>query len=117
MLRALYTGVTGVKAHQVWIDNIANNVANVNTDGFKKTSTGFDDLISQRMGFALPAEVTKGGVNPEQVGIGVRVNSEVIHTSGSIKPTEKETDLAINGGGYFVVGNEENKFYTRNGNF
>ena len=118
MLRALYTGVTGVKEHQKWIDNTANNVANVNSDGFKKTRTTFADLISQRYGFALPAEAQRGGVNPKQVGIGVgNATMEVIHAPGSIKATDKETDLAINGDGFFIVNGGKDDLYTRNGNF
>lgn len=117
MLRALYTGVTGVNEHQKWIDNIANNVSNVNTDGFKKTRTTFADLISQNYGFALPAEAQTGGVNPKQIGIGVgTATMEVIHTPGSIKATDKETDLAINGDGFFIVNGGRGDLYTRNGN-
>ncbi|PIE54269.1 MAG: flagellar hook-basal body protein [Dethiosulfovibrio peptidovorans] len=118
MLRSLFTGVTGVKAHQVKLDVTGNNIANVNTTGFKKGITVFQDLLSQTVRGAMSPEGNRGGVNSLQVGLGVGVAAvENIHTQGPISYTGNRTDMAIQGDGYYVVTTGTQKLYTRAGNF
>ena len=120
MLRSLYSAVSGVKAHQTYLDVTGNNIANVNTVGFKKDVIHFRDMIYQTMrGASAPDNgVPIGGINPAQVGLGVKVGSiETVHTGGSLQSTGVPTDMAISGEGYFVVQNGGRQLYTRAGNF
>ncbi|MEA3284710.1 MAG: flagellar hook-basal body complex protein [Synergistota bacterium] len=118
MLRSLFTGVTGVKAHQVKLDVTGNNIANVNSTGFKKSTTIFQDLLSQTTRGAMAPDGNRGGVNAMQVGLGVGVAGiETIHTQGPISYTGNRTDMAIQGDGYYVVTNGTQDLYTRAGNF
>ncbi len=118
MLRSLFTGVTGVKAHQVKLDVTGNNIANVNTTGFKKSTTVFQDLLSQTSRGAMAPDGNRGGVNAMQVGLGVSVAGiETIHTQGPVSYTGNRTDMAIQGDGYYVVTNGTQNLYTRAGNF
>ena len=118
MLRSLMSGVSGVRGHQTLLDVIGNNIANVNTTGFKKSSVTFQDLMYQTSrGSSAPGEV-RGGINAIQVGLGVNVAAiETIHTQGQLQFTGNRTDMAIQGDGYFVVGDGSNQKYTRAGNF
>lgn len=117
MLRSLSTAVSGLKGHQVKLDVIGNNIANVNTVAFKKSSTRFEDLLSQTMQGAT-APMVRGGMNPSQVGMGMRVSSIINnHYQGPIQNTDRETDLAIEGSGYFIVSDGREYFYTRDGSF
>ncbi len=118
MMRSLYSGVSGLKNHTVRMDVIGNNIANVNTTGFKKGRVNFQDLISQTLeGAAKPTE-DKGGVNPKQVGLGMMVASiDTIMRQGSLQTTGNSTDVAIKGEGFFVLKKGENSFYTRAGSF
>lgn len=120
MLRSMYSGISGLKNFQYKLDVVANNIANVNTFGFKKGRMTFKDAISQTMATAS-AGVTgdRGGTNPMQVGLGSEIASiDTIHTEGSLQTTGRLLDLAISGGdGYFVVSDGERIFYTRAGNF
>ncbi|MDR1916560.1 MAG: flagellar hook-basal body complex protein [Synergistaceae bacterium] len=120
MLRSLYAAVSGVKAHQTYLDVTGNNIANVNTVGFKRDVTQFRDMIYQTMKnpSAPDSGVPIGGINPAQVGLGVSVGSiETVHTQGALQNTGIPTDMAISGAGYFVVQNGTQKLYTRAGNF
>ncbi len=120
MLRSLYSAVSGVKAHQTYLDVTGNNIANVNTVGFKRDVVGFRDMIYQDMKSASAPNnaVPIGGVNPAQVGLGVAVGSiETVHTGGSMQNTGIPTDMAISGRGFFVVQNGSQTLYTRAGNF
>ena len=119
MLRSLYSGISGMKNFQTKLDVIGNNIANVNTYGFKKGRTTFSDLISQTTSGATAPANGNGGINAKQVGLGAQVASiDTIHTQGSMQTTGRVLDLAISGEGYFVledgVGSE---FYSRAGNF
>ncbi|MGI6252466.1 MAG: flagellar hook protein FlgE [Aminivibrio sp.] len=118
MLRSLMSGVSGVKAHQTLLDVTGNNIANVNTVGFKKDAVTFQDLMYQTTrGASAPSEV-RGGINPMQVGLGVKVAAiETIHTQGQLEFTGNRTDMAIEGDGYYVVGEGTSQLYTRAGNF
>jgi len=96
MLRSLLTGVSGAKAHQKRLDVVGNNIANVNTVGFKKSTVVFQDLLSQTERGAMAPDGNVGGVNAKQVGLGVQVGAiETIHTQGTISQTGNRTDMAI----------------------
>jgi flagellar hook protein FlgE len=118
MQRSLYTAVSGVKVHQTYLDVTGNNIANVNTVGYKRDVIQFADIIYQTIENEAAPVSPPGGVNPAQVGLGVRVASiDTCFTQGSIQNTEIPTDMAIMGEGFFVVSNRGNQLYTRAGNF
>jgi len=118
---SLYTGITGLNAYQSWIDMISNNIANVDTTAFKSQSMTFADLFYQNQGFATGPTTTNGGINPQQIGVGVKVNSiDTLFAQGGLQNTGVPTDLAINGDGFFVLNNlngTATPTYTRDGNF
>ncbi|HHX88072.1 MAG TPA: flagellar hook-basal body complex protein, partial [Firmicutes bacterium] len=117
MIRSLSTAVSGLRGHQIKLDVIGNNIANVNTVAFKKSQARFEDLLSQTMQGAT-APLVRGGMNPSQVGMGMRVSAILNnHFQGPIQNTDHETDLAIEGAGYFVVSDGREYFYTRDGSF
>lgn len=118
MMRSLFSGVSGLQNHQTRMDVVGNNIANVNTTGFKKGRVNFQDLLYQQMsGAARPTEEV-GGVNPKEVGLGMMIASiDTIHTQGSLQTTGVGTDLAVQGQGFFVLKNGEKSFYTRAGAF
>lgn len=123
MLRSMYSGVSGMRGFQAKLDVIGNNIANVNTSGFKAGRVMFKDILSQSMsGITAPVEGTSGGVNAKQVGLGVSIASiDTIHTPGSAMTTNVATDLRIDGDGFFVVspsgGGDGARYLTRAGNF
>ncbi|WP_010260102.1 flagellar hook protein FlgE [Treponema primitia] len=118
MMRSLFSGVSGLQNHQTRMDVVGNNIANVNTTGFKRNRVNFQDMIYQQLqGAAKPTE-DLGGVNPKEVGLGMSVASiDTIHTQGSLQTTGVGTDLAIQGTGFFVLKQGEKSFYTRAGAF
>ena len=122
MMRSLFSGVSGLKAHQQKMDVIGNNIANVNTVGYKSARVTFSDILNQTIsGATSPDSSTgRGGRNPIQVGLGVGITSiDTINTSGSTESTGNQTDLSISGNGFFIVRNGNNSTYqfTRAGNF
>ncbi|MBN3555227.1 flagellar basal body rod protein FlgG [Fictibacillus nanhaiensis] len=121
MLRSMYSGISGMKNFQVKLDVIGNNIANVNTYGFKKGRTTFKDLVSQQIaGASAPSAATngRGGVNPLQVGLGSQLSTiDTVHTQGSLQTTGRPLDLGISGDGFFIVNDGTNDFVTRAGNF
>ena len=118
MMRSLYAGVSGLRNHQTKMDVIGNNIANVNTVGFKGSRVTFQDVLSQTVKGASAGNGNRGGTNPMQVGLGMGVASiDTLFTDGSFQPTGKPTDLAIQGQGFFIVTDGTNQFYTRAGNF
>jgi flagellar hook protein FlgE len=118
MMRSLYAGVAGLINHQVRMDVLGNNIANVNTYGFKKSRVSFQDILSQTMSGAAAPTAEKGGVNPKQVGLGMSIASiDKIFTQGSLQTTGLNLDLAIQGDGFFVTRRGEESFYTRAGGF
>ncbi len=120
MLRSMYSGISGMKNFQVKLDVIGNNIANVNTYGFKKGRTIFKDLVSQQIAGASAPAGNRGGVNPKQVGLGAQLAAiDTVHTQGSLQTTGRPLDLAISGDGFFILvdGNAQNPLYTRAGNF
>ncbi len=118
-MRSLYSGVSGLRNHQTMMDVIGNNIANVNTIGFKSSSVSFKDVMSQTLENATAGSGSMGGTNPVQIGLGMGVASiNTTFTDGSLQPTGKATDLAIQGQGLFALDGGNNTFYyTRNGNF
>lgn len=118
LVRALNSGVSGLKNFQTAIDVIGNNISNVNTIGFKSARTTFQDTIQQTLRFAAPPGANTGGTNPSQVGLGSLTASVDTNISqGTFEITGKNTDVAIDGGGYFVVNTGTLNKYTRDGNF
>ncbi|WP_338655869.1 flagellar basal body rod protein FlgG [Sporosarcina psychrophila] len=123
MLRSMYSGISGLRNFQTKLDVIGNNIANVNTYGFKKGRTIFKDLISQTVAGASGGNATRGGVNAKQIGLGSQISAiDTIHTGGSTQFTGNTLDLAIAGDGFFQVGEMNagtlgNVQYTRAGNF
>jgi flagellar basal-body rod protein FlgG len=120
MLKSLYTTATGMKAQQTMVDMIANNIANVNTAGFKKSQASFEDLFYvtlQSPGLARGA----GGAVPigTQIGSGTRLNGTTkVFTTGTLEITERNLDVAIDGDGFFAVTLPDgNTGYTRDGGF
>ena len=100
------------------MDVIGNNIANVNTYGFKTSRATFQDMLSQTLSGAAKPEENRGGVNPKQVGLGMTIASiDRIFTQGSLQTTGAQTDMAISGDGFFVVSDGERKYYTRAGAF
>ncbi len=119
MMRSLFSAVSGLKAHQQRMDVIGNNIANVNTPGFKKSRVTFQDMLNQTIrGASRPVDGGRGGTNPMQVGLGVSTGSiDTIMTGSSPQDTGKNTDLAIDGDGFFVVSDGSRNYYTRAGAF
>lgn len=118
----MYSGIGGMKNFQTKLDVIGNNIANVNTFGFKKGRVTFQDLVNQSIaGASAPsADTGLGGVNPKQVGLGSQLSSiDTIDTQGSLQTTGRNLDLAISGDGFFVVAKDggDEPTYTRSGNF
>ncbi len=119
-MRSLWAGVSGLNAHQIAMDVEGNNIANVNTAGFKYSRVNFSDLLNQTSKIATAPQGELGGKNPMQVGLGTQVSSITkIFKQGSIQTTDKNTDLAIQGDGFFVVSPDGGKTYkfSRNGDF
>lgn len=118
MLRSLYAGVSGMKGFQTKLDVIGNNIANVNTVGFKKGRVTFQDMMSQTSQSAMGPSGGRGGINPIQVGTGSALGSiDTLHTQGFRETTDNPLDLQIEGDGYFVVETPTGDAYTRAGNF
>lgn len=118
MLRSLSTGVSGMSAHQQMLDVTANNIANVNTTGFKAGTVTFQDTLSQMTQNAGAPGTGLGGTNPAQVGLGVRTAAITTdHGVGAMMSTGKATDLMIGGEGYFVVSKGGEQLFTRAGSF
>jgi len=117
----MYSGISGLRNFQTKLDVIGNNIANVNTYGFKKGRTVFKDLISQTVAGASASGDVRGGVNAKQVGLGSQIAAiDTNHSGGSTQFTGNTLDLAIAGDGYFLVKDgtaEAETFYTRAGNF
>ena len=119
MLRSMFAAVSGLQAHQTFMDVVGNNIANVNTTGFKAGTVEFEDLLSQTLnGAGAPAAGVAGGTNPAQVGLGVRLAGIGTNFSqGASQETGRQTDFAIQGDGFFIVNQGGIRAYTRNGSF
>jgi len=118
MLRSMYSGISGLKNLQTKLDVIGNNVANVNTYGFKKSRVTFSDAMNQTVSGASAATANRGGTNSKQIGLGSTIATiDTIHTQSSLQTTGRDLDLGISGDGYFVVKQGDSLSYTRAGNF
>ena len=118
MLRSLFSGISGLRAHQTMLDVTGNNIANVNTTGFKSSQTQFQDTLSQVLTNAGGAQEGVGGTNPAQVGLGVRVAGITTNfQQGAAQLTNRSTDMMISGDGFFVVRKGAEQLYTRAGAF
>ena len=121
MMRALYSGVAGLKTHQTKMDVIGNNIANVNTVGFKSQSVTFSDVFYQTTQNAsgANAETGMGGTNAKQIGLGSTVSSITtkVSESGGSQSTSNPFDLMINGDSMFIVNNAGTNYFTKAGNF
>lgn len=125
MMRSMYAAVAGLRTHQTRMDVIGDNIANVNTPGFKRGRATFQDIFYQTIRGGSVGSDIRGGTNPQQVGLGISLGTiDVIHTQGQSQPTGKLDDIMIQGDGFFVlresidggagVGQE---YYTRAGAF
>lgn len=121
MLRGMYAGVSGLRTHQLKMDVIGNNIANVNTVGFKRSTATFKEVFSQTLQGASGPQGGFAGTNPQQVGLGVTQGAvSTIHTQGAAQTTDNPMDVMIDGNSFFVLSNDTgflNRFYTRAGNF
>lgn len=119
-MRSLWSGVSGLQAHQVAMDVEGNNISNVNTTGFKYSRADFGTMFSQTVKIATAPTDGRGGSNPLQIGLGISVSSTTrIHSQGSVQTTDKNTDVAINGDGFFMVSDDGGltNYLTRSGDF
>ena len=118
MMRSLYAGVSGLRSHQTMMDVVGDNIANINTPGYKGSRVVFQNTLSQVLRGGSGATDVLGGTNAQQVGLGVRVASvETINTQGPVQSTGRPTDVAIQGEGYFVVRSGSEQLFTRAGSF
>ncbi|MCX6075422.1 MAG: flagellar hook protein FlgE [Campylobacterales bacterium] len=120
MLKSLYSGISGLQSHQVAMDVESNNIANVNTTGFKYSRANFSDLLAQTQAIATAPQGSLGGKNSVQIGLGSTISSMTrIFSQGSIQNSDKNTDVAIQGDGFFIISpdNGSTYKYTRAGDF
>ena len=104
MMRSMFSGVSSLRAHQLRMDVIGSNIANVNTVGYKASSVTFAEMYSQTLSGASSSTDSRGGTNPMQVGLGTTTASIAVnHTKGSIQRTDIATDLMVDGSGFFMV--------------
>jgi flagellar hook protein FlgE len=118
MMRSMFAAISGLKNHQTMMDVVGNNIANVNTTGFKQSRVTFQDILSQTVRGASGPQGGRGGVNAEQVGLGVILGGiDTIQSQGTLQSTGKSTDMAIQGDGYFVMNDGKSDSYSRDGSF
>ena len=120
MIKSLYSGVSGLQSSQIAMDVESNNIANANTTGFKYSRANFSDLLAQTKSIATAPQGSLGGKNAVQVGLGSTINSTTrIFSQGSIQNSDKNTDVAIQGDGFFIVSGDAGSTYkyTRAGDF
>ncbi len=118
MMRSLFSGVSGLRAHQARMDVIGNNISNVNTVGYKSSRATFQEIYSETIKGAGAPEGGRGGTNPQQIGLGINLASiDTFHKRGSVERTDYMLDLAIEGNGFFVVSDGTAPKFTRAGNF
>ncbi len=119
MMRSLFSGVSGLKAHQTRMDVIGNNIANVNTTGYKAKRMNFSDMLYQTTQAASGPSQNVGGINPRQIGLGVKTAAinTTITQEGATQSTGNPFDLKLTGEAFFVVSDGTNTYYTRDGSF
>jgi flagellar hook protein FlgE len=118
MLQAMLAGVASIKAQQTRMNVIGNNLANVNTTAYKGSRVTFQDMLAQTLRGASRPTGNLGGTNPIQFGLGTLIaGTDVNNEQGSLNATNRPTDMAVQGNGYFLVSNGERTSYTRDGAF
>lgn len=118
MMRSMFSGVTGLRNHQTRMDAIGNNIANVNTIGYKASRVSFQDTLNQTLRGASAPNNNRGGINALQIGLGMNLASiDILQTQGNLQNTGKITDCAIQGDGFFILSDGNKQYYTRAGNF
>jgi flagellar hook protein FlgE len=118
MMRALFSAISGMKNHMSFMDVVGNNIANVNTIAYKSSRVTFQDILGQTVKGASSPQAGRGGTNPAQIGLGMQLGGiDNIMTQGSLQSTGKLTDFAVQGDGFFVVGDGTRNYYTRDGAF
>ena len=118
MIDSIFIGITGVRSHQTRLNVISNNIANINTTAFKGGRASFSEVMSKTLDEGQPARGENAATNPRQSGLGVEVTSiDTVQRQGTLQHTGIETDLGIDGEGFFVLGDSANRFYTRDGTF
>ena len=118
MMRSMFSGVSGLRIHQTMMDIIGNNIANINTIGYKSSSVNFQSMLSQTLKGASSPSENSGGSNPIQIGLGAKMSSiDFNFAQGNLQSTGKITDMAIQGEGFFIVKSGIGTYYTRAGNF
>lgn len=115
---SLFAGVSGLRNHQIRMDVIGNNIANVNTIGFKASRVNFQEALVQSLKGAGRPSAVSGGTNPIQLGLGMQVASiDKLFQQGGLESTGQITDMAIQGSGFFILSDATGTFYTRAGAF
>jgi flagellar hook protein FlgE len=118
MMRSMFSGVSGLRIHQTMMDIIGNNIANINTVGYKTSNLTFQSMLNQTLKGASTPSTGSGGSNPIQVGLGAQMGSvDTNFVQGNLQSTGKVTDMSIQGDGFFVLRSSAGVFYTRAGNF
>ena len=121
MMRSMFSAVSGLRAHQLRMDAIGNNIANVNTVGYKASRVTFQEVFNQTLRGAGSPQAGLGGTNPQQIGLGMNVSSmDTFHIRGAVERTDYNTDMMINGDGFFIVSDDADflsRSYTRAGSF
>jgi len=118
MLRSMFAAISGLRNHQTMMDVVGNNIANINTTGFKGSNTVFSEVLSQTIRGAGAASSSGGGSNPTQIGLGSRVSAITSSFSqGALQRTNRSTDFAIQGDGFFAIDQGGDRLYTRAGSF
>ena len=118
MLRSMFSAISGLRGHQIMMDVIGNNIANVNTVGFKSGRVNFQDILSQTLHGATAPQGGLGSINPAQIGLGMTVAGiDVLQTQGNLQSTGKTTDMAIQGDAFFIESDGSSTTYTRDGAF
>ena len=118
MMRSMFAGISGLRSHQTMMDVVGNNIANVNTAGYKASMVTFQEALTQQLRGASGSGADRGGINPLQIGLGTQVASiDGIFTQGASQVTGRATDMAIQGDGFFIVSKGAEQLYTRAGSF
>lgn len=118
MIRSMYAAVSGLRAHQTMMDVVGNNIANVNTNGFKKSNVIFQDILSQTLNGASAPTDSLGGTNAAQIGLGVQLsNISQNFAQGALQSTGRDLDLSIQGDGFFNLEQDGIQLYGRSGSF
>jgi len=118
MMRSLFAAISGLSNHVTYMDVVGNNIANVNTQGYKASRVTFQDMLTQNIAGASAPTADRGGTNPQQIGLGMKLGGVgVLHTQGALQATGNNTDFAIQGNGFFIMKDGQRIFYTRDGAF